>query len=258
MRLHHLSLLAALSAFAYADVEFTQPKAGSSQTVGTLSMKWQDSGDTPSIDDLTTYQIFLMVGGNDAATMLQLTQLVASGDFSTGNTAQATVQAGLAGSTANGYFLKMISVASEGGTVINYSKRFSITGMTGTTPDTYANAVPDGTDGPDTEDETTNDVSADTAAAGQGAYTIPYNLQSGLTKYAPMQPIPPTKITKNGYSRLYPTSSVSTATTWLPQATILTTMTASQTFKVSSIENTASPVSNPNPDMAKYLNRWKD
>ncbi|KAI7362736.1 hypothetical protein KC336_g21656, partial [Hortaea werneckii] len=53
-------------------------------------------------------------------------------------------------------------------------------------------------------------------------------------------------------------SAVTIATTWLPNPTIVTTVTASQTFSVSSMENTAAPASNPNPDMAKFLNRWKD
>merc|ERR1711939_578933 len=91
-----------------------------------------------------------------------------------------------------------------------------------------------------------------------GGDGVPYPLQTGLTKYAPMQPIPPTKITKKQYSPLYPTSAVTIATTWLPNPTIVTTVTASLTFSVSSMENTAAPASNPNPDMAKFLNRWKD
>ncbi|KAI6852184.1 hypothetical protein KC350_g1133 [Hortaea werneckii] len=235
MRLHHLSLAAALAPLALADVQFTKPAAGSTQSVGTLSVAWKESGDNTPIDDLQSYQIFLMYGGNTADTMLQLSAIVTQGDFSTGNQAEGTITAGLADSTKNAYFLKMISAW------------------------TYKDAVPGGTDGPDGEDNAANnaDSGAGTSTMGTGD-GVPYPLQTGLTKYAPMQPIPPTKITKKQYSPLYPTSAVTIATTWLPNPTIVTTVTASQTFSVSSMENTAAPASNPNPDMAKFLNRWKD
>src|SRR5665213_310756 len=93
-------------------------------------------------------------------------------------------------------FLGMLSVATAGGTVWNYSDRFTLTGMTGTFSATVAAAVlaVSGTAGPDT----VNNVVAAGAAAGTaaaGAWGTPYNLQTGLTKYAPMQPVPPTAIT---------------------------------------------------------------
>jgi len=259
MRVHLLSLAAALAPFALADVQFTKPAAGSTQNVGSLSMAWKESGDNTPIEDLQSYQIFLMYGRNTEDTWLQLATLVSQGDFSTGNQAQGTFDTGLAPSTKNAYFLRMVSVATEGGQVINFSNRFSISGMVGTIDATFTNAVPGGTDGPDGEDNAANNADSGAATSTMGTGDgVPYPLQTGLTKYAPMQPIPPTKITKKQYSPLYPTSSVSIATTWLPNPTIVTTVTASQTFSVSSMENTAAPASNPNPDMAKFLNRWKD
>lgn len=64
MRLHTLSILAACVSTVLAGVQFTTPAAGSNAPSGTLSIKWKDDGDSPTISDLTTYQIFLMVGGN--------------------------------------------------------------------------------------------------------------------------------------------------------------------------------------------------
>lgn len=237
MRLHLLTLLAALSPYAFADVEFVTPVAGGSPAAGTLAVTWKDSGTAPLLSALTTYTLQLIVGGNDATTQTALTST--TGTVST-DSASLAVAATLAGSTTNGFFLKMISVASEGGTIINYSSRFTITGMTGTTPATAITAVTalDGaTAGPATENDVTTDAGTTAAAAG-GEFTVPYNLQTGLTKYAPMQPVPPTKITQKNYTPLYPTSSYSIATTYLPQASIATTMTESQTFSVVSIENT--------------------
>jgi hypothetical protein len=137
----------------------------------------------------------------------------------------------------------MISTAKEGGTIVNYSDRFTITGMTGTTTAAVQKAVTalgGSTAGP----PTVNDVSAAPAAAapavGAGAYNIPYNQQTGLTKYAPMQGVPPTKITQKSVKPQYSPSALTIATTWLPKASIVTTLTESLTFSVNSQANTVS------------------
>lgn len=136
-------------------------------------------------------------------------------------------------------FLKMISVSTEGGQVINYSDRFTLTGMTGTFPANVITGLASvtGTAGPATDNQVSNGNPAASAAAG-GAFTVAYHLQTGLTKYAPMQPVPPTKITAKKPTPLNPTSAYTIATTYMPRASVLTTLTASQTFSVSSMENT--------------------
>lgn len=140
----------------------------------------------------------------------------------------------------------MVSVATEGGQVINYSNRFSMTGMTGTTPPTALTAITalnGATAGPATVNQVSNGAAAGGAAGAApeaGVWTVPYQLQTGLTKYAPMQPVPPTKITKKNATPLHPTSAYTIATTFMGPAKMLTTLTASQTFSVSSMENTVS------------------
>lgn len=136
-------------------------------------------------------------------------------------------------------FFQVISTLTEGGVAYSYSPRFTLTGMTGTTEPNYASVVTklDGADaGPAYEGP--SDATATGTAAADGPFAVPYQSQTGLTKYAPMQSVPPTKITASSYTPLYPTSSYSVAMTWLPPASILTTVTASQTFSVSSVENT--------------------
>jgi hypothetical protein len=60
-----LALLAALTPFASADIEFTSPKPGDKLTGGeAIEIKWKDSGEAPALADLTTYEIFLWAGGN--------------------------------------------------------------------------------------------------------------------------------------------------------------------------------------------------
>lgn len=137
-------------------------------------------------------------------------------------------------------YFQMISVVSDGGTVITYSPRFGLAGMTGVTPaaqiaaaaavgTAVPAAVPPAADG---------DGAATGTTAGEGMFGIPYQSQTGLTKYAPMQALPPTKITAKTYTPLYPTSALSIATTWLPIASLLTTMTQPVTYSFSSMENT--------------------
>ena len=132
----------------------------------------------------------------------------------------------------------MISVSSSGGTVINYSSRFTLTGMVGTFPADVVTGISGitGTAGPATVNNVNNN--ANSAAGASGEFTVPYQSQTGLTKYAPMQPVPPTKITAKTATPLHPTSAFSIASTYLPNPSVLTTLTASQTFSVSSMENT--------------------
>jgi hypothetical protein len=133
----------------------------------------------------------------------------------------------------------MISVATAGGTVTNYSNRFTLTGMTGTFSQTVTDGLTSvtGTAGPDTVNDVTG-AAAGTASVAEGVWGTPYNLQTGLTKYAPMQPVPPTAITATNTSPLWPTSSVVLASTYLPIPSVLTTLTQPQTFSVASHANT--------------------
>lgn len=130
--------------------------------------------------------------------------------------------------------------------MINYSNRFNIPGMTGVTPPSSiagAQGVT-GTAGPPTVNQVAN-VAAGAAvgAAGAPEYSVAYRLQTGLTKYAPMQKVPPTKISLQSVTPLHPTSTYVIATTWLANPTILTTMTQVQTHSVQPIENTVSQTS---------------
>jgi len=261
MQFRLLALLVALAPFALADVQFTSPKGGATLPGGgSITVEWKESGEAPSISDLKSYQLFLCAGGNDDATILQLTAITTSGTFTAGNKALGTIGIGVGASTIkNAYFFKMISVAAEGGQVINYSNRFSLTGMTGTFPEVYADAAKavSGTDGPPTVNQVANNANP-AQPVDASAYNVPYTLQTGLTKFAPMQPIPPTKITKNKATPQFPTSAVTFAKTFLDIPKQVTTMTMSQTFSVKSVENTVPAAAMPSDDMAKFLARWKD
>lgn len=74
MRLLHSCavLAAALAPAVLADVKFLTPKAGSSIPVGTISVTWEDSGDSPSLDALAAYTITVMLGGNGEDDVVRL------------------------------------------------------------------------------------------------------------------------------------------------------------------------------------------
>ncbi|KUJ19124.1 uncharacterized protein LY89DRAFT_706012 [Mollisia scopiformis] len=253
-----LLFLVASAPLAIAYPEFTVPAAGASVPGGTaFTVTWKDSGSAPSNADLTTYTLFLFSGSN--ATPQQLYQLAAS-TIAAGSTVSVTVPLGTGGATTNAYFLGMLSVASAGGTIWTYSDRFTLTGMTGSFSAAViaANAAVVGTTGPDPVNDVTGTSNGAASSAAAGAWGTPYNEQTGLTKYAPMQPVPPTAITATNTSPLWPTSSVVLASTFLPIASQVTTLTQANTFSVSSHANTAAAASSPTDDMQKFLNRWKD
>jgi len=145
-------------------------------------------------------------------------------------------------------FLKMISAAASG-TVVNYSDRFTLTGMTGTFPPNVETGIKgiSGKGGPPTENNVNNNANP---AAG-GGNNQPYSLQSGLTKYAPMQRKPGTKITLKTASMQYPTSAAPIAKTALPIPKQVTTMTASVTYAVSSMENAVRSFLNASPSFSQ-------
>lgn len=133
----------------------------------------------------------------------------------------------------------MISVATTGGTITNFSPRFSMTGMTGVFPAAALTGLKSvtGTDGPARINALAG--SQPGAATGPaGAFEIPFKMQTGLTRYAPMQTHPPTKITKKTKTPLNPTSPYTVATTMLPIATIQTTVTQPLTWSFSQAEHT--------------------
>lgn len=68
MILRSVSLLATvLASFTLADVLVTSPKPGDTITGLALDIEWEDSGKTPALKDLASFQVFLCAGGNTDA-----------------------------------------------------------------------------------------------------------------------------------------------------------------------------------------------
>lgn len=254
-------LLASFLSTVLADVLFTSPKAGAVVAGGdTIKIEWKESGDPPLLATFLNYQLFLCAGGNEAGSFvrptpasltpklirvspqLPLKTLVTTGDFKKGNTASAAVEIGLGADVDNAYFIKMIS-AAPGGSIINYSARFTLSGMTGKFPASVEPGLKaiTGTDGPPTENSIVSDQQGGGNApvpAGEADFAITYTMQTGVMRYAPMPGVPPTKITKAYDGPVYPTSAVQFANTRMPLPVQKTTATQENTFKAQSRENT--------------------
>jgi hypothetical protein len=134
--------------------------------------------------------------------------------------------------------------AATGGTVINFSGRFSLTSMTGVFPPVVVTGLRGvtGTAGPDTINQISSPQvgAAPSAAAGPEQYNVPYTMQTGPVRYAPMPPLAPTKITAKNRSPQFPTSAYTVFMSEQGPPNADTTETLIQTFSVVSREPTVS------------------
>jgi hypothetical protein len=65
-------LATALFSFTLADVSVTSPAPGDTIRGLSLEIEWKDSGKTPKLADLASYQVFLCAGGNTDANFVRV------------------------------------------------------------------------------------------------------------------------------------------------------------------------------------------
>lgn len=174
---------------------------------------------------------------------IQLATLEQQGDFSDGNSISVPITAGIGADTENAYFIKVMSAAT-GGVVTNFSPRFSLTSMTGVFPPVVVTGLRSvsGTKGPDTINQVSSPQvgAGPSGAAGPEQYNVPYTMQTGPVRYAPMPPLAPSKITAKNRSPQYPTSAYTVFMSEQGPPNADTTETLAQTFTVVSREPTVS------------------
>jgi len=145
-------------------------------------------------------------------------------------------------SDPSAYYLRLTTTTGQK----VFSTRFSLTGMSGAwgSPAAQQGYTAGHAAAP------ANVAGNNAAAAGGGAAGAPaatgnvpaWSLQTGLTKFAPMQMKPRTAITQTNTAPLYPPSAWSVATTNLPLPRQTLTVTANFVDSVSSRENTVGHV----------------
>ncbi|VVT55016.1 uncharacterized protein SAPINGB_P004377 [Magnusiomyces paraingens] len=232
-----------------ADVSVLKPTSGSTYTAtGTMAISWEDDGNAPLLDsDISTLSILLCTGPNSNINCFY-TIVNAVAPSTLGTSYSFSISSAQTLAASGSFYLQFYARASNGGYTIHYSNRFTISGMTGSLTATAG----DSTSPPNDEiSYSTTTAATDSMLDPDTAYTIPYTMQTGIYRYAPMQRQPVSKVTmKLSASRRYPTTSVSLFTTWTLQPDAVTTTTASITYSTTQAVNWATPA--PQPTVVGY------
>ncbi|KAI9036593.1 putative beta-1,6-glucan biosynthesis protein (Knh1) [Aspergillus affinis] len=220
---------------ALADIEFTEPAPGAVLEAGhVVTAHWKDSGASPRISELVQYDLYLCALWGAPGPDEEVALLIQGGVFARGNSVSFQINPDVGDEEPEAYFLKMTASGTDV-SVVSHSHQFTVTGR---------------------DNGALQDLRKRQAI---GAYTIPYHLQTGPTRYAPMAKKPGSTIPEKSPTPQFPTSSYSVATTYLAAPTVQATISATRTYSVVSIENTASPAPHPeDAEMKKFLARWKD
>lgn len=237
-----LSLLLALCSLVSADYTISAPAAGSTFAASSaIKISFEDDGNAPAFTELSTTKVLLCTGPN--SDIYCFTTAVGTFTPTASLTSYSASVAALAALGSNGrYYFQFYSTVTAGGNSIHYSPRFTLTGMTGS----YK-----ASDGGDTTppDGSTTVGSSDSVAGYSEIMSknkVTYTLQTGKTRYAPMQMQPGSKVTiAKSATRRFPVSSVSYFTDYSLQPYQVTTMTPSWSYTILQGPNYASTAASP-------------
>lgn len=127
------------------------------------------------MSELVSGTVELIVGGNSASNS-DVLQTIGSANVSVANGhVQGTIAANVGASIQNGYYLKMTSNTTTGNQVINYSDRFTLISLKGTTSQVYtaaANAAEGISDVPSAQYNVIEKVSPSPSSSSSSSSTI--------------------------------------------------------------------------------------
>ena len=191
-----------------ADVSIQTPEQGSSYSPGSdgtisIDLEWVDDTASPTLDQITYYTFTLCTGPNDEivnvktlASQITASQLTidSSGDDKKYGYTLSIPKA----VTGNGqYYIQVFAWLDNEGSTIHYTPRFTLQKMTGATSYTYTDATQPA---PQTSihynDNANNNGGDNGGTIDTRSFTVPYTKQSGISRFAPMQMQPGTKITR--------------------------------------------------------------
>lgn len=224
-----------LFTMALADVQIGTLQA-SYTTSQTMTITWTDSGSSPTFAQLTTATILICTGSNAEIQCFGAMPLgsgiaVANGQLSV---ALSTIEA-VGGDGP--YFIQITALDGTSGNTIHYSNRFTMSGMTGTIA---------ATSGGDTTPPAAQINIALDPSQQSLSILVPYTLQTGPTRYAPMQLQPGTTVTRplSAVQRL-PTSAVTLYKSAQGSPNVMTTLTPGWSYVFSSMTNYAPNLPSP-------------
>ncbi|SCU88728.1 LADA_0E11760g1_1 [Lachancea dasiensis] len=224
--------------FATADLIVTRPEGGAEWSIPPnshslqIQVAWQDVGRQPDLDTVSQYVFTLCTGTNDKIQAVATLDTVAAGDV---GGYQHTVSIDSSLGSSGMYFIQIVAVSSEWVT-IHYSDRFTIRGMQGNLPALAVNNA----QGPHPE---TMKIGPDGAPPpiNSASFTIPYTLQTGSYRFAPMQTQPGTSVSATAWSRQNPSSSCTFFTALTNKPEWHTTITAGWDYTIQTRVNDIHP-----------------
>lgn len=241
-----LATFFALLGLTVADVEITKPATGESFSASggsaKVSIQWKDTSDSKddadSLSKVQSYAIVLCTGPNsDISAVKALEKKLKAGSTSY----EATIDANIG---PNGqYFIQVYAVYPDNGHSIYYTNRFKLTDMKGEA-DTYtfpASYFSISGDQPLPQPY----AAAQPTSINSKSFSVTYTLQTGKTKFAPMQTQPGSTVTATTYSRRHPTSAYTPYKSYSPSPNALSTITPGWDYTVVSKVNSASVAGYP-------------
>ncbi|QLQ80789.1 hypothetical protein HG537_0E01440 [Torulaspora globosa] len=240
MILSGLLWIAFWASVGLGDVEIVFPSDDSgkydlSSGSALLRVEWTVTDEIPDENEIKSYTFTLVAGSNaDLVSMYVFDTIEVSELEDTKMELQLANTVG-----TDGLYMLQVLAACDSGYTIHYTERFELVGMVGSklAPSTSDKVPP----------EPERRVSEDPLAGGfdSRSFTVPYHLQTGRAKFAPMQMQPPTKLSRSQWTMIHETTAVTYFTSYRRFRKQLTTLTPGQSYVLPSGFNYATPAPMP-------------
>lgn len=245
-----LVLFCLLARLTLSDVSISLPLPGQSYKAsgGSISipLTWIESNTDPLLPKITSYTFTLCAGPSSAIHAFNKGTKVAASQLD-GYSYDYSVDSS---EGADGNYYVQIYAVSDKGITIHYSNIFALSGMSGAADPSLGKF----TEAPSAQTSTFDGTNTGIISIDSHSFTVAYSLQTGKTRYAPMQTQPGSKVTRaaSDWSRRYPTSAVTYYSALLPSLAQLSTLTPGWDYTLSSAINWASPAPRPTDNGGWY------
>lgn len=229
-----------------ADVSVATPKIGQTFSASggstNIVVSWVDDTDddtsATSLSKVKQYSIVLCTG---SSTSVHAVKSLTTNLPSASTSYSATIED--SDGPDGSYFFQVFAKFADGYT-IHYTPRFTLSGMSGSanTFTSFAGSYFTQT-GPQPTAQI--DVGGDATTINSASFTVPYTLQTGKTRFAPMQTQPGSTVTHTMFSTRYQTSAYTPYSTIRPSPAVYSTITPGWSYAVTSVINTASVAGYP-------------
>lgn len=240
-----------LTSRVYSDVSISKPLTGQTYQVSsgkvTVPISWIESNAVPKLSNIKSYTFTLCSGPNsDIFAVHKLADGISSSDI-TDFSYEVDIDSSYG---KDGQYYVQVYAEIDKGYTIHYTNRFTLKGMTGS----YTPSVGGISDPPSGQTSIAGTGQTGIVSIDSRSFSVSYTMQTGLTRYAPMQLQPGSTVTKDKsqWSRRYPTSAVTYYTSLRPSPSQVSTITPGWSYTMSSLVNYASPALSPSANGGWY------